>query len=101
MIMERTFNNLSSNFTHNNEYNRAFLVNQLQYFSNLLETRGHVFVNEVYDALGFSRTVQGQLNGWIKRDNRCRNIFELKGNVNHLDIKIIFYTDGEILNVLK
>lgn len=35
--------------------------------NNLLQKRGHLFLNEVYDMLGFDRTTIGQYVGWLDR----------------------------------
>lgn len=48
------------------EYNRMYLTNQQRYFNDLLNSRGHVFLNEIYDALGIPRTSAGQVVGWVK-----------------------------------
>lgn len=45
--------------------NRFTLNNQRKYMYDLLATRGYLFLNEAYDMLGFSRTKNGQLVGWI------------------------------------
>lgn len=46
-------------------YNLVFLKGQQDYFNNMLKVRGHVFLNEIYDALGIERTGYGQEVGWI------------------------------------
>lgn len=47
------------------QYNLMYLRSQQNYFNDLLITRGHVFLNEVYDALGIPRTQPGQIVGWV------------------------------------
>lgn len=49
----------------NAEYNMMFLKRQQEYLNDRLKSRGHVFLNEVYDALGIDRTEAGQIVGWI------------------------------------
>lgn len=47
------------------EYNLMFLRRQQDYANEVLKTRGHLFLNEVYDMLGIPRTKAGQVVGWI------------------------------------
>lgn len=47
------------------EYNMVFLRAQQQYANDLLKSRGHLYLNEVYDMLGIPRSKAGQVVGWI------------------------------------
>jgi hypothetical protein len=46
-------------------YTRQFLVAQNQYLNSILYARGHLFLNEVYDALGLERSKEGAIVGWV------------------------------------
>ena len=48
------------------EYNMMFLRTQQQYANDLLHTRGHMFLSEVYDMLGIPRTQASAIVGWVK-----------------------------------
>lgn len=65
----RTFDEMNIHFQTNDEYNKIYLLCQESYLNHLLKVRGHVFLNEVYDALGFERTSDGQLIGWVYNKN--------------------------------
>lgn len=51
------------------EYNLMFLRAQENYWNQMLVARGHVFLNEVYDALGIERTQAGSIVGWVISEN--------------------------------
>lgn len=48
------------------EYNLLFLRAQQNFANDRLQSRGHVFLNEIYDSLGFERSSEGAVVGWIK-----------------------------------
>ena len=47
------------------EYNLMFLRRQQDWANEVLKSRGHLFLNEVYDMLGIPRTKAGQVVGWV------------------------------------
>ena len=61
----RFFDESSPEWKKNAEYNRMFLECQQKYANNLLKARGHVFLNEIYDMLGFPRSQAGAVVGWV------------------------------------
>ena len=57
---------LSRNCTSYDPYvNEAFLLGQQTHWTHMLQTRGYVFLSEVYDALGFPVTQASRHVGWI------------------------------------
>ena len=64
-IYARFFDDGCTGWEKNAEYNLSFLRIQQQYANDLLRSRGHLFLNEVYDMLGIPRTKEGQAVGWI------------------------------------
>jgi hypothetical protein len=61
----RFFDEASSHWVKNPELNRIYIQCQQNYANDLLRSRGHVFLNEVYDMLDFERTKAGQVVGWV------------------------------------
>lgn len=88
---------------------RAFLRAQCAIANQILQSRGYIFLNEVYDMLGYEQTQMGAIVGWIKdgdgdgyvdfgifdeeRDD-VRRFVNGKENTVLLDFNI----DGEIWN---
>lgn len=52
-------------WTKDAEFNLMFLRHTQNQANDLLKRRGYLFLNEVYDMLGFQRTKAGQVMGWI------------------------------------
>ncbi len=61
----RIFDECCASWSKSPEHNLVFLKQQQNYANDLLKSRGHLFLNEVYDMLGFPRTQAGQIVGWV------------------------------------
>lgn len=73
----RVFDEFNKNFSSEDAMrNKLFLSMQQNYFNDLLASRGHVFLNEVYDALGFDRTQAGSVVGWLLSDDGTDNFVD-------------------------
>lgn len=55
----------TTEWTNSPDYNRTFLLCQQNIANNQLHSRGHLFLNEVYDLLGIDHTSTGAVCGWI------------------------------------
>jgi hypothetical protein len=64
-IYARCFDENSSSWQRAPGYNQVFIRAQQAYANDLLQARGHVFLNDVYDMLGLSRTKEGAVVGWV------------------------------------
>lgn len=69
------FDDGSSYWQKDPEYNLFFLKCQQNWANDLLHARGHVFLNEVYDMLGLPRTKAGTIVGWIRSDDGSTDNF--------------------------
>lgn len=61
----RFFDSSNPNWDKNPTFSMMWLKGQQNILNDILHTRGHMFLNEVYDALGFPHTPQGAVLGWI------------------------------------
>lgn len=68
-IYARFFDPSSSSWSKEPEYNLLFLKCQQNYANDLLRSRGHVFLNEVYDMVGIPRSKAGSVVGWLLSPN--------------------------------
>lgn len=62
----KAFDEGSREWQKSPEYNLMFLRKAQDHFNDLLQARGHLFLNEVYDFLDIPRTQAGQIVGWLK-----------------------------------
>lgn len=92
------------------EYNLMFCKAQQKYANDHLVSKGHLFLNEVYDMLGLKRSKAGQVVGWVydeknpKGDNYVDfGIFEVEvpdGEGGYREtILLDFNVDGDILQL--
>ena len=110
----RFFDAASKNFAKDPEYNMMFLRRQQDYANEMLKSRGHLFLNEVYDLLDIPRSKAGQEVGWVydkngntKGDNYIdfglyRNDQGTRRFVNGLEYNILldFNVDGVIYDII-
>ena len=82
--------------------------------NNLLKSRGYLFLNEVYEALGFPITKAGQVVGWLYRPDNPNGdnyvdfgIFNLQSEkacdfVNGYERSLVldFNVDGNIYDLM-
>lgn len=103
------FDAASSHWEKSPEYNLHFLRTQQAYANQLLQTRGHLFLNEVYDMLDIPRTKEGAVEGWVREGNGFVDfgIYELyseaaRNFVNGYENVILldFNVDGNILDLI-
>ena len=64
-IYSKIFDEYNKNWDVHPEYNVLFLRGQQNYLNDQLKYKGHVFLNDVYRALGFEDTTEGAVVGWI------------------------------------
>lgn len=86
----RYFDRNSANWCKNPEYNMNFLRGQQNYANDMLRSRGHVFLNEVYDLLGIPRSKAGALVGWVYDPARHGN--------NYIDFGLYDSRNADFIN---
>lgn len=110
----RFFDDGCNGWSKDAELNLVFLKQQQNYANELLQRKGHLFLNEVYDMLGIPRTKAGQIVGWVYDEKNPHgdnfvdfgiydiNREKVRDFVNGYERTILldFNVDGDILNLI-
>lgn len=88
----RLFDEHNKNWESVGEYNWLFLKMKQSYFNDQLQARGHLFLNEVYDELGFERSKEGCVVGWVKGNGD--NYVDLGIFQEHMEERIVDFMIG-------
>ena len=94
----RTFDESNKYWSKRPMDNKIFLQTQNNWFNDMLQARGHIFLNEVYDALGMKRSREGVIIGWLKDGKGDGYVgLEIK-EIENGALLIDFNVDGVIYN---
>lgn len=107
----RFFDEFSTAWTRNPEYNLMFLNAQQNYANDKLHAKGHLFLNEVYEMLGLQHTQAGSVVGWVlnKGGDNCVDfgIYDLHDQIKRAfvngyepSILLDFNVDGVIYDLI-
>lgn len=107
----KIFDDSCIGWTKDSEYNMHFLKSLQDYCNDKLKSKGHLFLNEVYDILGFPRTKAGAVVGWVYDEKNPIGdnfvdfgLFDESNNdfINGFKNTAIldFNVDGDILNYI-
>ena len=113
-VYARFFDESCSQWDKHPDYNATFVKCQQNWANDLLNSRKHLFLNEVYDNLGMPRTKAGQSVGWVKDGKNGGDSFVDFGlfdgekqvvrqfvNGDERSILIDFNVDGIILDLIE
>lgn len=75
-IYAKIFDESNLNWSRNPVSNLTFLRSQQQFANDKLRAEGFLFLNDVYQMLGFPRTSEGQIVGWVYDPNK-----EIEGHI--------------------
>lgn len=95
----KKFDEKNVNWDENHELNLMFIKHCQQYANDLLKIRGTVFLNEVYEILGFPRSQEGCVVGWHydeKNSIRDNHIDFILSDIIPSNIILDFNIDGRV-----
>lgn len=99
-LYSRTFDISNKNWHNNPDYNKTFIKVQEQWMNDRLRAVGYLFLNDVYEALGFPRSAQGQLVGWFRKPYSNFVEIEFVDDAPDFGFVLMFNPDGVIYNQL-
>lgn len=88
------------------ELNRYFILGQQNYANNKLERDGFVLLNDVYELLGFPRTSDGAVLGWVRGGGKNGDgyidfrMFELTRTNQEYCVWLDFNYDGVVFDLI-
>ena len=106
----RIFDELNPHFKKSPTFNKFFLDSVQQEANDKLRIRGYLFLNEVYEALGYEPTAAGQVVGWVYDSKRGDGYVSFGHNNQNLEsscqflagmqpeVILDFNVDGPILD---
>lgn len=97
--MTVVFDESNSNWTPDAISNELFLKSVQMHMNNVLCTRGHVFLNDVFDVMNIPRTKTGQVSGWVHDDETSID-FGTKHVEGTPNLELTFNVQGVILDML-
>jgi hypothetical protein len=103
------FDDTNKNWVRAPGANRLFVQAQQSWANDLLNARGHVFLNDVYDLLGLERTPAGAVVGWVKGhgdgyitfmlDDNKREVYDFFEG-NEKSVWLDFNVDGVVYDLI-
>jgi hypothetical protein len=78
--------------------NELFLRGHQNYANDLFNNRGHLFLNEVYEMLGFPHTEEGSVVGWIRGHGDQEIDFDCWNENNELRDDV--FVNGDVDSIL-
>ena len=106
----RVFDETNPNWCRDSELNLFALVRLQNYANEKLKAKGFLFLNDVYEMLGFPKTKAGQIVGWIYDEDKPIGdnyidfgIYKTTKNSNFINgfensIILDFNVDGSIID---
>ena len=81
-IYSRFFDESNPFFGTSRLLNKSFLIAKQNWMNDQLILNGHVFLNQVYQELGFPHTKEGQLVGWVLKDPKSMRKEKRDGHID-------------------